>query len=235
MMYSLTPEFLKALAEKQKLSELPDAPALSEEGQSPATQTPDPSSPEKLPPSEMFKRRRSFASSKPPENGEYIKNRLTGKMAWRATYKDGKLHGFMMKYYPDGVALKKIIPYHEGVVEGVELTFERNGLLQSSIPYKAGKREGAAIGYNDEGRVISTSFYKNGKVEGPVEILSDSGELLAQINYKNGMLDGPYIEYEKGIPSKISLYQNDYLIQVQTFDEKGQLKETRKVQLPTLP
>lgn len=203
-MSEFTPEFLKELAEKQKLAE--DEGKQVSAPLSTSAQT-DSSS------LDSIKKEAPLSSSskdqqKPPLNGPVI------------------------TYATDGVTIKKITPYKNGIIEGVVKTVHPNGQLESITPYINGKKQGEQLFYDEEGILMSTFSYVDDKLDGPVKIINNEGTLIVHMVYKDGKLNGPYIEYDKGIPHKISIYENDKLTQIQLCDDSGNIIQTKDTPAP---
>ncbi len=206
----ITPQLLKELAEEQRPSEAPSAIPPSQQ-----------------PPVEVVSSPLKFV--KHPQNGEYIQKDYNGKIISRVTYKEGKKEGFKVTYTPDDGTIKKVTPYVNGVIEGLEKEVYPNGQLQTVTPYKTGKKEGKVIGYDEEGKIETTSFYVGGKLEGEMEAFEENGLLVAKFTYKNDVLNGPSIDYKKGIPQKISLYENGRLVEIQTCNAQGEVVQIQKI------
>lgn len=134
----------------------------------------------------------------------------------KGTLKDGKLHGNLMHYFPNGV-LMGMKQYRHGVQDGVQLYFDKGGLLskqenyindtlngemrtyttsnnvrilQQSQYYKNGKLDGLAIEYNNMGKTSSAQEYKAGIKNGRSIWYFNNGEPAMEQYYTDGILDG---------------------------------------------
>lgn len=94
-------------------------------------------------------------------------------------------------FHDDGVTQKMIIPYANGVREGIVYVFHRNGKVRLIVPIKDGKKEGNRREYNEAGILIEECFYvadrKNG---GYKKIDPYTGRCLVQAYYRNDCLEG---------------------------------------------
>lgn len=98
------------------------------------------------------------------------------KIMTTENYKNGKLHGKRLVYYPDGKIAEEI-NYDNGVKEGSYKKYSANGTLLEEVTYKNGQYEGVAIYRNPDGSLASQGPYVNGLKKGVWEF------------YKEGKLD----------------------------------------------
>lgn len=94
-------------------------------------------------------------------NGPYFEFDGFGRMVLKASYKNNKLHGIVLKYLNGDLTQES--NYKEGVLDGVYKEYSRNGILQKEINYKNGKLDGAFRYYDEHGKVNLEYLYKNGK------------------------------------------------------------------------
>lgn len=94
-------------------------------------------------------------------NGPYFEFDAFGRMTLKASYKNNKLHGVVLKYLNGDLTQES--NYKEGVLDGVYKEYSRNGMLQKEINYKNGKLDGPFRYYDENGKVNLEYLYKAGK------------------------------------------------------------------------
>lgn len=94
-------------------------------------------------------------------NGPYFEFDAFGRMSLKASYKNNKLHGVVLKYLNGDLAQES--NYKEGVLDGVYKEYSRRGSLQKEINYKNGKLDGPFRYYDENGKVNLEYQYKDGK------------------------------------------------------------------------
>ena len=79
------------------------------------------------------------------------------------TMKNGKPHGFWVKYWDNGGVHYKGY-WKNGVSEGYYIEYHENGQLMIEGSYKNGKKDGCFKAYNQDGSIDKwwTGFFKNG-------------------------------------------------------------------------
>lgn len=94
-------------------------------------------------------------------NGPYFEFDSFGRMALRATYKNNKLHGTVVKFLNGELAQES--NYKDGILDGVYKEYNRQGGIQKEINYKNGKLDGPFRYYDENGKVNLQYMYKDGK------------------------------------------------------------------------
>lgn len=83
----------------------------------------------------------------------------------REHYKDGKLHGKVTTYYPNGKTTEEA-DYKNGIKDGEDNYYSPDGVLLKKLLYEDDQLQGEAIYYDGYGNVVIEGFYKNGKKHG---------------------------------------------------------------------
>lgn len=112
----------------------------------------------------------------------------------QASYKDGKLHGFMIKYDKEenvisSTEYKDGLPYNGKYIrmEGQERVeeFYKDGMIEGTVCVYLGKTD----------QLIRKIPYVDGKIEGIVEEYDMYGNILSSTEYKDGKMNGERHEY----------------------------------------
>lgn len=117
-----------------------------------------------------------------------------------AEYKENKLNGLMINYYPDGKAAEK-------------------------IRYRNNLKHGECLKYFPDGTVTLRTNYENGLVNGRFEAFHENGKPEMTGQYKNNLREGPWVIYRndgsqkfstiytEGIPDNrsIDIYETEYI------------------------
>ncbi len=163
--------------------------------------------------------------------GRYIRQMKEGKWKFFSSFTEGlliseeeytndKIHGWLVKYYPDSVVAEK---QH----------------------YRAGIRDGSWMKYHPGGSLHFRTTYRNGRLSGKFEaFFADSGRPEVSGQYENDRKEGIWIIYNKdgsikfkteyiaGVPKgrEMDLYETNYIdslenLRIKTEDpEKMQIK-----------
>lgn len=95
--------------------------------------------------------------------GEWVYyHKKSNEVMTREQYKDGKLHGKKITYYPNGKITEELL-YENGVMQGENLYFSPEGVLLKKLKYVKGELHGPATYYDAHGNVVIEGFYKKGK------------------------------------------------------------------------
>ena len=98
--------------------------------------------------------------------GEWVAYHEKSKQVMsREFYKDGKLHGKQITYYPNGKVTEEL-SYVNGIKEGENLYYSPEGVLIKKLQYRNDQLEGAATYYDAFGVVVIEGNYKQGKKHG---------------------------------------------------------------------
>ena len=84
--------------------------------------------------------------------------------------------GVVAKYYHLNRLLASRVNYKNGLKDGLEESFYRNGRLHYRVNYKNGQQDGLSEYFHTNGQLSSRVSYKNGQVEGSGEYFDKSGE-----------------------------------------------------------
>lgn len=100
-------------------------------------------------------------------------------------------------FHDDGITQKMIIPYVNGVREGIVYAFHKNGKVKLIVPIKGNKKEGNRREYNDSGVLIEECFYVANKKNGGYKKYDPyTGRCIIQANYRNDFLEGDKKSYD---------------------------------------
>jgi len=113
-----------------------------------------------------------------------------------ATYKNGRLEGRRVAYFPNGREFI-IENFEANRLDGRREVYFENSILSSEENYKKGLLNGARILYYPSGAVWYKEFYINSQLEGERMSYYPKGELYLKENYKHGLLEGAKIVYDK--------------------------------------
>jgi antitoxin component YwqK of YwqJK toxin-antitoxin module len=97
----------------------------------------------------------------------------------RETYKNGKLEGKKLTYYPNG-KLTEEISYDNGVMQGESLYYGPDGTLLKKLRYSNDELHGEAIYYDPSGNVNIMGYYKEGKKHGLWKYYKDGNVVLEE-------------------------------------------------------
>jgi antitoxin component YwqK of YwqJK toxin-antitoxin module/Tfp pilus assembly protein PilF len=136
-------------------------------------------------------------------------------------YKDGKAVGFWQFYNKSGRLtaegnfddsgdrigkwtwyssinkIKETTIYKEGVLDGKNFLFHKNGKKYINAIYENDSLSGQYEYFNKKGALVQRKYFKSGKVDGIYKSYFGVGEKLLEflIPYKNGEVDGEVLEY----------------------------------------
>lgn len=108
-------------------------------------------------------------------------------------YKDGKIHGTYMAWFPNG---KKEMEFHynNGALDGVSKIWHYSGHLKSEENYCMGKKCGTFTYYKYNGLLERRMNYENDTLNGLfTEWHKDVDVKLKEGKYKNGLYDGKWL------------------------------------------
>jgi len=78
--------------------------------------------------------------------------------------------------------------YKDGKLEGKSITWYPSGEIQLEANYKDGKKEGKTTGWYKNGQKMSESYFKNGEREGKTTFWYQNGQIRVEKTYKDGIL-----------------------------------------------
>lgn len=152
-----------------------------------------------------------FYENKPYTGKGVLFNYENKKIQTTAEFKNGKLYGVMEGRNILG-NLKFKVEYKDGIKNGKELHFGREGVILSNSNYKNGKLDSLYESFNQNGQIITTGMYRYGKKEGIWTFFYPNGQLKWTHEYKNDKLNGICSSwFENGIKQYETHYENGNL------------------------
>ncbi|PZD77859.1 toxin-antitoxin system YwqK family antitoxin [Mesonia sp. K7] len=121
-----------------------------------------------------------------------------GKVVSKGHMVDKKREGKWEIFHKNGTQLMLIETYKNDKLHGEKITYFPNGNVAMSQHYKNGVLHGQTLIYGDNKTIIQKYAYVDGKVEGHASFYDSEGNLLTEGNYKNGLKDGIWKIYENG-------------------------------------
>lgn len=97
----------------------------------------------------------------------------------REQYTNGKLHGKVITYYPNGKITEEI-NYKNGIKEGESNNYSPDGVLLNKLLYTNNLLQGPATYYDAYGNVVIEGFYKNNKKHGLWKYYKDGKVVLEE-------------------------------------------------------
>ena len=111
---------------------------------------------------------------------------------------NGVRNGSWVTYHPNTNKIKTITNYINGEKNGVEISMNDRGQIESMIGYKNNVLHGVKANYQF-GRPTDETTYKDGKIDGPFAVYNGQAQLQKKGFFKNGKQDGKLTFYdEKG-------------------------------------
>lgn len=111
---------------------------------------------------------------------------------------NGVRNGSWVTYHPNTNKIKTLTTYVNGEKNGVEITMNDRGQIESMIGYKNNILHGVKANYQF-GRPTDETTYKDGKINGPFAVYNGQAQLQKKGFFKNGKQDGKLTFFdEKG-------------------------------------
>lgn len=144
------------------------------------------------------------------KNDEYVQKKFDrlGGLISITEFKNNKMHGNHVEYWDNGqVKLNK--KYENGVSEGWERGFHRNGAKYSEVYLIGGEMpDGKSITWYENGEISTEYFIKDGKADGDWLVYHKNGQLQEKGYYQNDSLIGMFEVFdEQGILLSRKIYQ----------------------------
>ena len=96
------------------------------------------------------------------KDGEFLAYRKDNSLYMKGNYKDGKLHGTHIIYYPNGqIKIKR--NFIEGHQSGTKYTYNEDGSIYSIVNFKDDKLHGSYFKYDAKGELKWHVEYRNGE------------------------------------------------------------------------
>ncbi len=92
--------------------------------------------------------------------------------------------------------IKSLTNFHKGIKNGIELTFAKNGTIETKTTYANGQKHGA-FGKYKSSRKLEESNFNNGQLHGVYKTFYQTGKLQQEANYKNGKKHGKSTYYNQ--------------------------------------
>lgn len=120
-----------------------------------------------------------------PYSGYFIDYYLNGKKQGEGNLLNGKLKGKRTLYDLNG-QISDIVYYENGVPNGTEERFYKDGTLMQKGEFENGKEIGIWEMYHPNGQLKQRSNFVNGKMDGESFSYYSTGEIKGENLYKNG-------------------------------------------------
>ena len=114
--------------------------------------------------------------------GDWVYFFTDGKIMSEEVYKQGKLEGKLVNYYPNGKETE-ITFYKDGLKDELSQKYSSDGILIEEITFKKGKQNGPAKYFELNGNLKEAGSYKDGKRVGEWEYYLD-GEVSTEKELK---------------------------------------------------
>ena len=126
----------------------------------------------------------------PPEGGFRV---FPGRVASRATFREGLLDGETALYDEQGGLLQSI-SFCQGRLDG-RFTVYRGGRPQSASEYRDGRLHGEVVTYDEWGQPATVATYREGQQSGPLRLI-ERGEPRVVAAYAEGRPHGQTVVYQ---------------------------------------
>lgn len=187
--------------------------------------------------------------------GVYTLYNEYGALLQKKRFKDGKLEGMFLSYFPTGESMVEFeIPYKANEINGKLTEYYANGQVFAEGELQNGKKTGVELKYHINNTVYSEINYKDGEANGsyktfwidktPMEVgqtvdgyyhgpwksYHRNGTLETEFNYDMGTIDGLLKKYDTdGKLHYEYLYRKGEIIAYTFYNKAGEIiKEARK-------
>ena len=120
-----------------------------------------------------------------PFSGHIIERHDNNRIKTKTEYVNGKRHGVVMKWYPDGIVMD-VRYYTRGAKVGVHTGWWPNGEIKFSYAFKEGLYHGGFREWYDTGQPSKAFYYQDGRETGAQKGWRENGKLYINLVYKNG-------------------------------------------------
>lgn len=143
---------------------------------------------------------KSFNDKSDIANVQYFS--LKGKLISEGKMKGKERIGEWLYYHENSNQVMTREHYENGKLHGKLITYYPNGQITETTAYKHGLKHGEDKYYSPEGILLKNLFYHNDKLHGEATYFDGYGNVLIKGSYKNGKKHGLWQYYKDG---KISL------------------------------
>lgn len=113
-----------------------------------------------------------------PFTGLALSYSYEDKLSEQARYKDGKMDGDLIGYFPNG-RIKYIRPYKNGQKHGIHIGWHLNGNIRFYYIFEYGLSEGNHKEWYENGDLMQDLNYVKGKPLGPQKVWRTDGKMRA--------------------------------------------------------
>ncbi len=119
-------------------------------------------------------------------------------LAEEGNLSDGKREGAWVTYYNgrDQGKIKKITNYYNDVKNGIQLTFAKNGTIETKSRFINNKLNGEYAKYKSS-RMLESTNYLDGKIDGVYKTFYTNGKIQQEAEFKNGQKHGTSTYYNE--------------------------------------
>ncbi|SHO81659.1 Phophatidylinositol-4-phosphate 5-kinase [hydrothermal vent metagenome] len=119
------------------------------------------------------------------------------------------------KLFVNGKVESKISLNEDGIKDGIERRYNKNGTIKYIAYYKNGKKNGIEEWFDREGKILSQTHYKDDIVDGVEKIYYDNGVVMLERRYSNGKKHGLEIKFNRNaMMCSILIYNNGILQEI---------------------
>lgn len=119
------------------------------------------------------------------KEGVFSKMTTKGAKLEEANYKNGKLDGQRVLFYPDGDTLI-VETYQEDLFDGPYKSFYPSGQLKLTCTYQSNNIEGKWLQYYESGQLKEEVLFEGNFENGPFKEYHANGQLSVEGSYKEG-------------------------------------------------
>jgi MORN repeat variant len=118
-----------------------------------------------------------------------MKNVIIGLIVTITFYSCTDKGEWRVNYHPNGNVSERYFVNEDGHVEGVGLSFHRNGKLAEKKHFKNGLLDGTYESYYENGKLEKRGFLQEGVTIGDISFFSRTGALLEIATYNDSILE----------------------------------------------